>query len=73
MEVEFIIPSESDLKDLQEVHNKAFLADYLKYGSCPGMDVRLRVCGNQCIGINSSKLLQRDGRWEKSAHIWMVK
>lgn len=36
MKVEFIIPTESDLIDLQVVHNKAFLADYLKYGSCPG-------------------------------------
>lgn len=36
MEIQFITPTEADLQDLQVVHNKAFLEDYLNYGECPG-------------------------------------
>ena len=36
MNIQFITPTEADLHDLQVVHNKAFLEEYLKYGVCPG-------------------------------------
>jgi Predicted acetyltransferase len=35
-EIEFIIATTKDIKDLIKVQNQAFYSDYIKYGYCPG-------------------------------------
>lgn len=36
MDIQFETPCEQDAEALRQVHNKAFYADFIKYGLCPG-------------------------------------